>query len=173
MPPRTRPSASTEPVSKSPVDLHPACVIDGTAQLTGTYLIRVGANTIIHPKARLNSSNGPITIGESCIISERCMLQAADTNGLVVGDAVSIECNAVVEGREVKEGTDVEVGNCKLCPMTEVAEQEVVPDYTVMYGYSERRIDASGSEGARRKFLDKHIEALKALIVSNPAKFKA
>jgi len=110
MPPRTRPPASAEPVAKPPVDLHPTCIIDGNAQLTGTYLIRVGANTIIHPKARLNSSNGPITIGESCIISERCLLQAADTNGLVVGDAILIECNAIVEGREVREGTDVEVG---------------------------------------------------------------
>ena len=56
--------------------------------------------------------------------------------------------------------------------MTEVAEQELLPDYTVTYGYRERRMDASGSEGARRKFLEKHIEALKVLIVSNPAKFK-
>ena len=56
--------------------------------------------------------------------------------------------------------------------MTEVMEQEVLPDHTVMYGYNERRMDASGSEVPRRKVLDKHIEALKILIVSNPAKFK-
>ena len=110
MPPRTRTSAPIEPAAKPPVDLHPACVIDGNAQLIGTYLIRIGANTIIHPKARLNSTNGPITIGESCIISERSLLQASDQSGLVVGDAVLIECNAIVEGKEVREGTDVEVG---------------------------------------------------------------
>lgn len=57
--------------------------------------------------------------------------------------------------------------------MTEVAEQEVLPDYTVTYGYNERRMDASGSEGPRRKFLDKHIDALKLLITNNPAKFKS
>lgn len=110
MPPRTRTSAPVEPAAKPPVDLHSACVIDGNAQLTGTYLIRIGANTIIHPKARLNSANGPITIGESCIVSERCLLQPSDQGGLVIGDAVLVECNAVVEGKEVKEGTDVEVG---------------------------------------------------------------
>ena len=27
-----------------------------------------------------------------------------------MGDAILIECNAIVEGREVREGTDVEVG---------------------------------------------------------------
>lgn len=56
--------------------------------------------------------------------------------------------------------------------MTEVAEQEVLPDYTVIYGYNERRTDASGSEGPRRKFLDKHIDVLKMLLTSNPGKFK-
>ena len=112
MPPRTRTSASAaaDPVVKPPVELHPSCVIDGTAQLTGTNLIRIGPNTIIHPKTRLNSSNGPITIGESCTIGERSLLQAADAGGLVIGDAVLVESNAVVEGKEVGEGTDVEVG---------------------------------------------------------------
>ena len=57
--------------------------------------------------------------------------------------------------------------------MTEVADQEVLPDYTVTYGYNERRVDGSGSEGPRRKFLDMHIDALKVLITSNPTKFKS
>lgn len=113
MPPRntrTSASAAADPVAKPPVELHASCVIDGGAQLTGTNLIRIGSSTVIHPKARLNSSNGPITIGESCIIGERSLLQAADAGGLVIGDAVLVECNAVVEGKEVGEGTDVEVG---------------------------------------------------------------
>ena len=112
MPPRTRTSASSaaDPVVRPPVELHPLCVIDGGAQLTGTNLIRIGSNTVIHPKARLNSLNGPITVGESCIIGERSLLQAADAEGLAIGDAVLVECNAVVEGKEVGEGTDVEVG---------------------------------------------------------------
>ena len=63
--------------------------------------------------------------------------------------------------------------NCKLCPLTEVAEQEVLSDYTVLYGYNEKRVDQSGSEGPRRKVLNKHLEALKLLMISNPAKFKA
>ncbi|KAF8476224.1 trimeric LpxA-like protein [Kalaharituber pfeilii] len=184
MPPRTRASAAAEPVTRPPVEFHASCVVDGSAQLTGTYLIRIGANSIVHPKARLNSTNGPITIGESCIINERCLIQAADASGIVLGDGVLVECNTIIEGKEVREGTDVEVGvrigkgavvgkHCKLCPMTEVMEQEVLPDYTVIYGYNERRKDVSGNEASRRKVHDRHIEALKILITSNHAKFKS
>ena len=110
MPPRSRTSATVEQIAKPPVDLHPSCVIEGTAQLTGTHLIRIGANTIVHPRARLNSTHGPITIGEGCIISERCLIQPPDIGGVAVENGVLIECNAIVEGKEIREGTDVEVG---------------------------------------------------------------
>ena len=110
MAPRTRVSASSEQAVKPPVEFHPSCVVDGNAYLTGTHTITIGANSVIHPKARLNSTNGPIAIGESCIISERSLIQASDSSGIVVGDGVLVECNAILEGKDVGEGTDVEVG---------------------------------------------------------------
>lgn len=61
--------------------------------------------------------------------------------------------------------------NCKLAPLTRIADGEVVPDDTVVYGAGERRIDASGTAGARRKLLEKHVESLRVLIPSNALKW--
>ena len=78
--------------------------------------LRAHTQSVLEPtasfiqRAKLNSTNGPITIGESCLISERSLIQAADSNGIVLGDAVLVECNAILEGKEIGEGTDVEVG---------------------------------------------------------------
>ncbi|KAL0633397.1 hypothetical protein Q9L58_007710 [Maublancomyces gigas] len=179
MPPRSRISVE---VAKPPVDFAPSIVVAETASLAGTHRIRIAANTVIHPRAKLNSALGPITIGRHCIISERTQITAPDSQGLTIGDGVVVEVNAVVEAREVGEGTAVEVGvrigkgavvgkNCKLSPLTRVADAEVIPDNTVLYGAGERRVDASGTAGARRKLLERHVDSLRVLIPSNASKW--
>ena len=95
---------------KPPTTLSTAVIIADNAVLTGTHPIRIGAHTVVHPRCRLNSTNGPITIGEFCILSERSVLVPADRHGLVVEDYVVIETNAVVEARVVGEGSMVEIG---------------------------------------------------------------
>ncbi|RPB03953.1 hypothetical protein L873DRAFT_1668434 [Choiromyces venosus 120613-1] len=169
MPPKPRP---TEPISKPPTTLASSIVIAEGASLTGTYPIKIGANTVIHPRAKLSSAHGPITIGESCIICERTLISPPDAGGLVIGDGTVVEVNAVVEG-SVGTGSVVEVGgrNCKLGPLTKVLDGEVVEDNTVIYGSGQRRVDVSGTESARRRLLERHIESLRVLIPSNPSKF--
>ncbi|RPB11900.1 hypothetical protein P167DRAFT_553755 [Morchella conica CCBAS932] len=167
MPPKRAPA----PEIKPPVDFSPSLVLADSATLTGTHRIRIGANTVVHPRCKLNSTLGPITIGRSCIISERTQLVAPDAQGLAIGDGVVVEVNALVEAREVGEGSTVEVGHCKLAPLTRVADGEVLEDYTVLYGAGERRIDKSGQEGARRKLLEMHVESLRVLIPSNASKW--
>jgi dynactin-6 len=108
MAPRSRLSEATIP--RPPVTLAPTIVIADTAQLTGTFQITIGSDTVIHPRAKLNSTLGPITVGSFCIINERTTLAAADDEGLVIEDAVVVEANAVVEARRIGEGTWVEVG---------------------------------------------------------------
>ncbi|KAG0644401.1 trimeric LpxA-like protein [Tuber brumale] len=168
MPPKPRPS---EAVAKPPTVLASTVVIAEAASLTGTFPIKIGANTVIHPRAKLTSAHGPITIGEYCIICERTQICPPDAEGLVIGDGVVVEVNAVVEGSVVGAGSVVEVGNCKLGPLTKVLEGEVVEDNTVIFGSGQRRIDASGTADARRRLLERHIESLRVLIPSNPSKF--
>ncbi|TGZ84782.1 hypothetical protein EX30DRAFT_337252 [Ascodesmis nigricans] len=181
MAPKPRPS-ELPPAPKPVVHLAQSIVISEQASLTGNFPIRVGQHTVIHPRAKLNSLAGPITIGDFCIVSERALIAAPDQDGLEIESYVVIETNAVVEARRVGEGTTVEVGvkigkgavvgsNCKITPLNKIEESEIVDDSTVIYGVGQRRIDISGSRDARRKLTEKQVEALKQLIPSNRTKF--
>jgi len=74
---------------------------------------------VIHPRARLDSTGGPVNIGRRCIVHERTHVgagadpDAADPaeGSVTLGDCVTVEVGAVVEtgGTAVGEGTIVGV----------------------------------------------------------------
>jgi dynactin-6 len=108
-------ASTAPPAPKPPVRLAPALVIAENAALTGTNLISIGLNTVIHPRTKLNSTYAPISIGSNCIISERSQigLQSAPSDsqrdGVVIENGVVVETGAVVEARKVGEGSVIEV----------------------------------------------------------------
>lgn len=53
-----------------------------------------------------------------------------------------------------------------------MAEGEVLPDYTVIYGNGMRRVDNGGVDGLKLKLVARQVEILRKLIPSNPAKFQ-
>lgn len=52
-----------------------------------------------------------------------------------------------------------------------IADDELVEDDTVVWGFGARRKDMSGSKEARSKLVEKQVEALRGVIASNHAKF--
>ncbi len=52
---------------------------------------------------------------------------------------------------------------CKICPHNRVAEDESLPDYTIIYGENQRRTDKAGLEELRAKAVEKHVETLKGM----------
>jgi dynactin-6 len=56
--------------------------------------------------------------------------------------------------------------------MCAIADGEIVPDFTVVYGNGMRRSDSSGVEDLKLKMVARQIEVLKKLIPSNLAKFQ-
>jgi dynactin-6 len=104
---------------KPPVSFTPTMIIADNASLTGTHRITIGANTVVHPRAKLTSAHAPITIGDNCIISERSSTgfqsRAAEyeVEGAVLGNGVVVEPGAVVEAKEVGEGCVIEA-NAKI-----------------------------------------------------------
>jgi dynactin-6 len=110
--------ASTAPQApKPPTSLSRTLVIAEHASLTGSYLISLGSNTVVHPRAKLNSTYGPITVGNNCIISERSMIglqgRGADGEGVMIENGVVIEVGVTVEAKVVGEGSIIEV-NAKI-----------------------------------------------------------
>ena len=121
----TRPRPSSQ-LPKAPTSLSPDCVIADTAVLTGTHLISIGANAIIHPRARIVSTHGPVIIGEGCIISEKAVVglptsaedPTPDTDpsiqSIELDRDVVVEPSATVQGGKVGEGSLLEAGS-KVC----------------------------------------------------------
>lgn len=102
-------------------------MIADTAVLTGAHLITISADAVLHPRARINSTYGPVTIGEGCIVSEKAsvgLLEAPAEDNNVNDSApfkevllekdVVVEPSAIVEGSKIGEGTTLEAGS-KVC----------------------------------------------------------
>ena len=103
------------PPPKPPTKLSSSLIIADQAALTGTHLITLGANTVIHPRTKLNSGYAPISVGSNCILSERSQigLQSDPSDdeeyGVTIENGVVVEVGAVVEARRVGEGSVIEI----------------------------------------------------------------
>ncbi|KAL4881924.1 trimeric LpxA-like protein [Aspergillus karnatakaensis] len=58
----------------SPISAHPSASIAESVTFYGTYPVTIDRGTVIHPRTRIYSFDGPIKIGEGCIISEKCSI---------------------------------------------------------------------------------------------------
>ena len=65
--------------AKPSTAIHPSATIADTALLHGTYQISIGAGVVVHPRARLYSYDGPIMIGDGCVIGEKSTIGSATT----------------------------------------------------------------------------------------------
>ena len=107
------PSALAGP--KAPVNFSSSIVISDSAILTGTYPITISSESVIHPRAKMDSHSGPVNIGRRCIVHERTHIGAAAggaEGSVTVGDYVTVEVGAVVEtgGTTIGEGSVIGVG---------------------------------------------------------------
>ncbi|KAK6541268.1 hypothetical protein TWF694_008631 [Orbilia ellipsospora] len=181
-PKRSGATSSTSSTPLPPLSIDPTAVLSDAISFSGIYPITIGANSIIHPRCKLNSSDGPIIIGANCIISEKTHLIAPDIDGLVLGDFVLIEVNCSIQAARIGEGSSAEVGvrlgkasrignNCTLSPLTTVSDRDFIPDLTVIYGENQRRIDSSGTGIARCEIILAHIECLKKLLPNKAEKY--
>ncbi|CCC13494.1 hypothetical protein SMACR_07118 [Sordaria macrospora] len=186
---------------KPPVQFSSSCTVADSALLTGPHTIIVSTESVIHPRARLESLGGRVTVGRRCIVHERACLGAADLQGryhkgspdkdgrsmgaVTLGDYVTVEVGAQVEsgGTVIGEGTTVGIGtrvgagavvgkHCTLTANSIVAAGEVIPDYTVIYSNGLRRVDKRGVSDLKNKAQARQIDVLRRMIPSNPAKFQ-
>ncbi|KAF3061568.1 putative trimeric-like protein [Daldinia childiae] len=178
---------------KAPVNFSSSITIADSALLAGNHTINISSETVIHPRAKLDSSNGRITIGRRCIVHERTSIGATSADptpsesrdGVVVSDYVTIEVGVVLEsgGTMIGEGCLVGVGcrvgkgarlgkHCTLTPHSVIQPWEIVPDFTVVYSNGTRRTDKRGVTDLKNKAQARQIEVLRRLIPSNPAKFQ-
>ncbi|KAL2755525.1 hypothetical protein ACRALDRAFT_2084753, partial [Sodiomyces alcalophilus JCM 7366] len=172
---------------QAPVNASSSAKVSDNSILTGTHSITIQSESVIHPRARLESTSGSILVGRRCIVHERTHVGSTDgdetSGGVVLGDYVTVESGSVVEagGTEIGEGTVVgvkarigrgaKVGkNCTITPLSTVKPGETIPDFTVIYSNGRRRTDKRGVTELQHKAQARHVEVLKRLIPNNPAR---
>ncbi|KJF60128.1 transferase hexapeptide domain-containing protein [Coccidioides immitis RS] len=67
-------TSATPSIPRPPLSVHPNATISETVYFQGKHPISIGAGTVIHPRARLLSFEGPISVGEGCIIGEKSVV---------------------------------------------------------------------------------------------------
>ncbi|KAF7542037.1 hypothetical protein G7054_g146 [Neopestalotiopsis clavispora] len=176
---------------KAPVNFSSSITISDTAILTGNHTINVSSDSVIHPRARFDSTKGRVTVGRRCIIHERTHIGASEPNqpsasfGVLMDDFVTIEVSAIIESGEttIGEGTVIGIGakigrgakigkHCTITAKSIIQPGETVPDNTVVYANGSRRLDRRDIAELKFRGQTRQIEVLRRLIPSNPAKFK-
>src|SRR3954452_15406392 len=56
------------PLTKPPTDIHPSAHLDPSAYVLGTHPISLSPSVLIHPRARLVSTHGPLIIDSGTVI---------------------------------------------------------------------------------------------------------
>ncbi|EGY14288.1 hypothetical protein VD0002_g2073 [Verticillium dahliae] len=182
------------PVSSSgpqaPLNASSSSKISDNSILTGSHSITVQSETIIHPRARLESVSGSIYVGRRCIIHERTHIGLTDgdegSGGVTLGDYVTVEVGTVIEagGTDIGDGTVVGVRsrigsgavigkNCTITPQTVIRAGEKIPDFTVLFSNGRRRTDKRDVVDLKHRAQAKQVDVLRKLIPTNPLRRQA
>lgn len=170
-PPASRPqhrtpssSSSTTPSApRPPTTIHPTATVADHVLFEGTHPVTIDAETIIHPRVRLYTYDGPIQIGAGCIIGEKCVLgsppaagSTAQTGGdseasITIFSSVSISpASTISPGARIADAAIIETAvtihprarigaHTKICSRCEVPVGAAVDDWTVAWGSGQRR----------------------------------
>jgi carbonic anhydrase/acetyltransferase-like protein (isoleucine patch superfamily) len=144
------PAGSPVAVAPSTKYVHPTVAFESAKK---EYTISVGHGSAVDAYVTFVARQGPIVVGEYCVIKEYVRiennLQPDEKTGqprtLVIGDYNTFETycsiNALKIGEGNKFGPKSSVGvmttigdGCILHPMTRVTHDEVVPNNTVVFG---------------------------------------
>ncbi|KAF8384265.1 dnc-6 [Pristionchus pacificus] len=83
------------------LQVHPRAVVCNESIITGS--VTIGADSVVHPKAIIRATKGPIVIGERNLIEETALIENTNEDGapLVIGDDNYVEIGAVVRARSI------------------------------------------------------------------------
>nr|CAG4635179.1 EOG090X0I48 [Alona affinis] len=138
--------------------------------------LRITSRTVIHPRAKILATSGPIIIGENNIIEEQVQIINSNEGGdnptvMIIGNNNVFEVDCVVKSSKIGDNNIVEskalVGRhtslsngCVIGAKCEVHVCETLPEGTLFYGSGsevKRRIQADkpSAQGAQIEFLSK------------------
>ena len=195
----TSSATAPPPLTKPPTDIHPTAHLDPSAYVLGIHPISISPSVLIHPRARLVSTHGPLIIDSGTIISERCVIggPAPDPSSLstdtpdpdsdplktIIGFTALLHPNSIIHaGATLKESCIVEPYATVLANITVGAHAKVcagvtvdrdVDDWEVVYGDGQsrrKRAPIQSYEDVRLRALEKDRDGTMALLKATVAK---
>jgi carbonic anhydrase/acetyltransferase-like protein (isoleucine patch superfamily) len=192
-------TTATPPLTKPPTDIHPTAHLDPSAYVLGTHPISLSPSVLIHPRARLVSTHGPLIIDSGTVISERCVIGGpapdpsspsanmpdpdSDPLKTTIGSTVLLHPNSTIHaGATLKESCIVEPHATVLANITVGAHAKVcagvtvdrdVGDWEVVYGDGQnrrKRAPIQSYEDVRLRALEKDRDGTMALLKAAAAK---
>ncbi|KAF8580943.1 trimeric LpxA-like protein [Ramaria rubella] len=160
---------------KDKFTIHSKAVVCQDVELKGD--ITIGAGTVVHPKATIFAI-GPIVIGQGCIIEESAIIVNRRKEVMRIGDDNLFEIGCRVESPTIGNSNTISTrarlhhtvrltsfcvigAGCLVVP----TEDEVLEDYTVIYGTAaERRIWSGRGKIQEIDLRRKHAEYLREML---------
>ncbi|PVG04449.1 trimeric LpxA-like protein [Serendipita vermifera] len=164
------------PPLKDKFSIHSRAVVCQDVEMRGD--ITIGAGTVVHPKAAIFALVGPIVIGMNCILEEGCILVNRRKEIMRIGDDNLFEIHCRVESPSIGDFNTVSTkarlhhtvrlsdfcvvgAGCLVVPV----EDEVLPEYTVVYGPdSQRQIWSGRGKLQEQDLRRKHAEYLREML---------
>ena len=121
--------------------IHPTCFISEACYIVGD--VEIGENSSVWPGAVIRGDYGKITIGNSSVIQDNCVIHCDDY--LHIGDNVSVTHGAVIHGHRVGNNVlmginavileEAEVGSyCLIAAGAVVRARAMIPDESLVIG---------------------------------------
>lgn len=183
-------SSTAVPLVKPQCKFHPTAIVADKAQITGSHVVEIGENVVVHPHAKISAEHGNVFIGKGCQIAEKAIVGPSEAEtDVTLGECVSIESAAVIEAKKIGDYSTIEVGAkvdagaligrwCKVASSCEVGKSEVLDDFTIVFGESQkgRRIDVVVRDkkevrDAKLKGRNIEMEVLRTLITDGKVKW--
>lgn len=141
--------------------------------------VTIGAGTVVHPRAKIDATLGPITVGENCLLEEHVHLISTD-KGMTIGDGNVFRVHAHVSSPQIGNCNVFETGchvsdsqtisnfcilsaGCKLGHSDH--EHSMLPERTVVYGHDAMQHVWSGDGMGQHLALHaKHLQYLRDTI---------
>lgn len=150
LPPRPRlspsSSSSAPSLAKPPTSIDASAHLDPSAYVLGTHPISLSPGVLIHPRARLISTHGPLILDAGTIVSERCIVGAPAPDPKADPSAISMR----EEGDEDEDPLKTFIGsNCIIYPSAEIMAGAVIGEGCIVEAHA--TIKKSITIGARSK----------------------
>ena len=150
--------------SAPPVDISSQAHLDPACYVKGNHLLTIEAGTILHPRCRLYTDRGKVTVQSGSVLLERCIIgidkelsparekvspkDEVDSMDITIGPRAYLQSSvklqppcSIGEDAILESGVVLQIGcaigaHSKICAGVNLPPHTTISDWTVVYGHN-------------------------------------